>query len=86
MHAYTAESVAEGQPDKICDQISVQILDEILMQEPNAGVAVETVVTSGLVHIPEVVRAKLVDISYTTSEIWFDGRAVACRDRLAIAP
>jgi S-adenosylmethionine synthetase len=76
MHSYTAESVTEGHPDKICDQISDQILDEILKQDLAARVAVETLVTTGLVHvvgevtteayveIPQVVRAKLVEIGY----------------------
>ncbi|MDG2479169.1 MAG: S-adenosylmethionine synthetase N-terminal domain-containing protein, partial [Aquiluna sp.] len=68
---FTSESVTEGHPDKICDQISDTILDAILEQDPNARVAVETLVTTGLVHvagevdttgyveIPQLVRQKL---------------------------
>ena len=87
MQTFTAESVTEGHPDKICDQISDRILDEILLQDPSARVAVETLVTTGLVHvvgeitteayveIPQLVRAKLVEIGYTSSEIGFDGNS-----------
>lgn len=48
---FTSESVTEGHPDKICDQISDAILDEILKEDPNARVACETVVTTGLVLV-----------------------------------
>ena len=87
MQTFTAESVTEGHPDKICDQISDRILDEILLQDPSARVAVETLVTTGLVHVvgeitteayvesPQLVRAKLVEIGYTSSEIGFDGNS-----------
>ena len=50
-YTFTSESVTEGHPDKICDQISDTILDAILEQDPNARVAVETLVTTGLVHV-----------------------------------
>jgi S-adenosylmethionine synthetase len=82
---FTSESVTEGHPDKICDQISDAILDAILEQDPTARVAVETMVTTGLVHvagevttdawidIPAVVRAKLLAIGYDSSEKGFDG-------------
>jgi S-adenosylmethionine synthetase len=82
---FTSESVTEGHPDKICDQISDTILDAILEQDPNARVAVETLVTTGLVHvagevdttgyveIPQLVRQKLLDIGYNSSAIGFDG-------------
>ena len=85
MQTYTAESVTEGHPDKICDQISDRILDEILLQDSAARVAVETLATTGLVHvvgevtteayveIPQLVRSTLVDIGYTSSEIGLDG-------------
>jgi len=82
---FTSESVTEGHPDKICDQISDTILDAILEQDPSARVAVETLVTTGLVHvagevdttgyveIPQLVRQKLLDIGYNSSAIGFDG-------------
>ena len=53
---FTSESVTEGHPDKICDQISDAILDDMLRQDPQARVAVETMVTTGLVHVAGEVR------------------------------
>ncbi len=85
LRTFTSESVTDGHPDKICDQISDTILDAILSQDPTARVAVETLVTTGLVHIagevttssyveiPQLVREKLLDIGYTSSSIGFDG-------------
>jgi S-adenosylmethionine synthetase len=82
---FTSESVTEGHPDKICDQISDAILDNLISQDPASRVAVETLVTTGLVHvageittegyaeIPDIVRSKLLDIGYNSSEIGFDG-------------
>lgn len=82
---FTSESVTEGHPDKICDQISDTILDAMISQDPSARVAVETLVTTGLVHvagevttegyveIPQLVRQKIKDIGYTSSQIGFDG-------------
>jgi S-adenosylmethionine synthetase len=79
--------VTEGHPDKICDQISDTILDALLEQDPEARVAVETLVTTGLVHvagevttsgyveIPQLVRQKLIDIGYNSSQIGFDGNS-----------
>lgn len=87
LRTFTSESVTEGHPDKICDQISDTILDAILEQDPNARVAVETLVTTGLVHIagevsttgyveiPHLVRQKVLEIGYTSSEIGFDGNS-----------
>jgi S-adenosylmethionine synthetase len=84
---FTSESVTEGHPDKICDQISDAILDAMLEQDPSARVAVETLVTTGLVHvagevttegyveIPKIVRQKLLDIGYNSSAIGFDGNS-----------
>ncbi|MFC0714790.1 methionine adenosyltransferase [Cellulomonas biazotea] len=84
---FTSESVTEGHPDKICDQISDAILDAILEQDPAARVAVETMVTTGLVHvagevttsayveIPQVVRQVVRGIGYTSSHIGFDGES-----------
>ncbi|HET7305133.1 MAG TPA: methionine adenosyltransferase [Segeticoccus sp.] len=84
---FTSESVTEGHPDKICDQISDGILDAMLGQDPHARVAVETMVTTGLVHvagevsttgyvdIPRVVRDTIVEIGYDSSAKGFDGRS-----------
>ncbi|MBD7916868.1 methionine adenosyltransferase [Cellulomonas sp. Sa3CUA2] len=85
LRLFTSESVTEGHPDKICDQISDAILDAILEQDPTARVAVETMVTTGLVHvagevttsayveIPQIVREVVRGIGYTSSLIGFDG-------------
>lgn len=85
LRLFTSESVTEGHPDKICDQISDTILDAMLEQDPNSRVAVETMVTTGLVHlagevttegyveIPQLVREKIRQIGYTSSDIGFDG-------------
>lgn len=85
MRLFTSESVTEGHPDKVCDQISDAILDAILEQDPTARVAVETMVTTGLVHvagevtttayveIPQIIRQVVRGIGYTSSDIGFDG-------------
>lgn len=85
LRLFTSESVTEGHPDKICDQISDAILDAILEQDTTARVAVETMVTTGLVHvagevttsayveIPQIVREVVRGIGYTSSHIGFDG-------------
>jgi S-adenosylmethionine synthetase len=82
---FSSESVTEGHPDKICDQISDTLLDAILEQDPLARVAIETMVTTGLVHVageltttayvemPKIIREKIIDIGYTSSDIGFDG-------------
>jgi S-adenosylmethionine synthetase len=87
LRLFTSESVTEGHPDKICDQISDSILDAMLEQDPKARVAVETLVTTGLVHvagevtttsyvdIPAIVRKKIWEIGYNSSDVWFDGRS-----------
>jgi S-adenosylmethionine synthetase len=84
---FTSESVTEGHPDKICDQISDAILDNLIAQDPSSRVAVETLVTTGLVHvageittegyaeIPDIVRSKLLEIGYNSSDIGFDGNS-----------
>ena len=56
LRTFTSESVTEGHPDKICDQISDAILDDLLSQDRDARVAVETLVTTGLVHVAGEVR------------------------------
>ena len=85
LRQFTSESVTEGHPDKICDQISDAILDAMLTEDPKARVAVETMVTTGLVHvagevstsgyveIPAIVRKTVLDIGYNSSSIGFDG-------------
>jgi S-adenosylmethionine synthetase len=87
LRLFTSESVTEGHPDKICDQISDSILDALLAVDPNSRVAVETLVTTGLVHvagevstsgyvdIPTIVRDRIVEIGYDSSEVSFDGRS-----------
>ena len=86
---FTSESVTEGHPDKICDQISDAILDAILAEDPNARVACETSVTTGLVlvageittstyvDIPKVVRATIKEIGYTRAKYGFDAETSA---------
>lgn len=86
---FTSESVTEGHPDKICDQISDAILDEILTQDPNARVAAETSVTTGLVlvsgeittstyvDIPKIVRNTVKEIGYTRAKYGFDSETCA---------
>ncbi|RDY71907.1 methionine adenosyltransferase [Halobacillus sp. SY10] len=86
---FTSESVTEGHPDKICDQISDAILDEILKNDPNARVACETTVTTGLVlvsgeistntyvDIPSIVRQTIKDIGYTRAKYGFDADTCA---------
>lgn len=81
---FTSESVTEGHPDKICDQISDAVLDEIFSHDPNARVACETAVTTGLVlvmgeistncyvDIPKVVRKTVEEIGYTRAKYGFD--------------
>ena len=87
LRLFTSESVTEGHPDKICDQISDSILDAMLAEDKHARVAVETLVTTGLVHvagevtttgyvdIPGIVRKRITDIGYDSSDVWFDGRS-----------
>ncbi len=85
LRLFTSESVTEGHPDKVCDQISDAILDALLEQDPTSRVAVETMVTTGLVHvagevttnayveIPQIIREVVRGIGYTSSAIGFDG-------------
>jgi S-adenosylmethionine synthetase len=87
LRLFTSESVTEGHPDKICDQISDSILDAMLAKDPRSRVAVETMVTTGLVHvagevttssyvdIPEIVRSTVLRIGYDSSTKGFDGKS-----------
>ena len=88
-HLFTSDSVTEGHPDKICDQISDAILDEILTQDPDARVACETCVSTGLVHImgeittscyvdfQKLVREVVAGIGYTRAKYGFDADTCA---------
>ncbi len=88
-HVFTSESVTEGHPDKVADQISDAVLDAILAQDPMARVACETLVTTGMavvageittstyVHIPDLVRETVESIGYTDASYGFDGRTCA---------
>ena len=86
---FTSESVTEGHPDKICDQISDAILDAIFEKDPYGRVAAETTTTTGYamvmgeistrcyVDIPKIVRQVILDIGYDRSEYGFDGNTCA---------
>jgi S-adenosylmethionine synthetase len=87
LRLFTSESVTEGHPDKVCDQISDSILDAMLEQDPHSRVAVETLVTTGLVHvagevtteayveIPALIRELVTSIGYDHSDVGFDGKS-----------
>jgi S-adenosylmethionine synthetase len=91
---FTSESVTEGHPDKIADQISDSILDALLAQDPSSRVAVETLITTGQVHvagevttdayadIPTIVRDRILEIGYDSSRKGFDG--ASCGVNVAI--
>jgi S-adenosylmethionine synthetase len=84
-YLFTSESVTEGHPDKIADQISDSVLDAILAEDPNGRVACETMITTGLVlvageistttyvDIPSIVRSTILDIGYDRAKYGFDG-------------
>jgi S-adenosylmethionine synthetase len=86
---FTSESVSEGHPDKVADQISDAVLDEILRQDPNARVACETLIktgaaivageitTSAWVDLEDIVRKTVTDIGYNNSDVGFDGQTCA---------
>ncbi|MPY76887.1 MAG: methionine adenosyltransferase [Actinophytocola sp.] len=91
---FSSESVTEGHPDKICDAISDSVLDALLAQDPQSRVAVETLITTGQVHvagevttqayadIPTIVRGTVLDIGYDSSAKGFDG--TSCGVNVAI--
>ena len=93
-HLFTSESVTEGHPDKVADQISDAVLDAMLAGDPNSRVACETLVTTGLavvageitteaeVCIPDIIRQTLLDIGYDDSAFGIDGRS--CEVTLAL--
>ncbi|WP_435158788.1 methionine adenosyltransferase [Amycolatopsis sacchari] len=84
---FTSESVTEGHPDKICDAVSDSVLDALLEKDPRSRVAVETLITTGQVHvagevtteayadIPTIVREKILEIGYDSSAKGFDGNS-----------
>ena len=88
-HIFTSESVTEGHPDKIADQVSDAILDAVLAEDPTGRVACETLVTTGIcvvageittttyVDVPKLVRNVIRDIGYTHSEMGFDSKTCA---------
>src|SRR3954469_578379 len=88
-HLFTSESVTEGHPDKVADAISDAVLDAILTDDPDARVACETLVTTGLacvageittstyVHIPDIVRNTIREIGYTDARFGFDYQTCA---------
>ena len=88
-YLFTSESVSEGHPDKVADQISDAVLDAILRQDPEAHVACETMVKTGVaivggeitttawVDLEDLIRKVIVDIGYDSSEVGFDGHTCA---------
>src|SRR5947207_8126061 len=88
-HVFTSESVTEGHPDKIADQISDAVLDAILLEDPKARVACETLVTTGMaviageittstyVHVADIVRGTITSIGYTDANFGFDAQTCA---------
>src|SRR2546429_4948047 len=94
LRLFTSESVTEGHPDKIADQISDSILDALLTQDPRSRVAVEALITTGQVHvagevttqayvdIPTIVRERILEIGYDSSAKGFDG--TSCGVNVAI--
>ena len=88
-YLFTSESVSEGHPDKIADQISDAVLDAIIAQDPNARVACETLIKTGMaviagevttsawVDLEQLVRKTINDIGYNSSDVGFDGSTCA---------
>ena len=94
-HLFTSESVTEGHPDKVCDQISDAVLDEILSQDKNAHVACEVTATTGMIHvmgeistdcyvdIADVARKVVNNIGYNDPKCGFDGNTCAVLTSIA---
>ena len=90
---FTSESVTEGHPDKIADQISDSVLDAMLAQDPHSRVAVETLLTTGLVvvagevdttgyvDVKQLVRERILEIGYDSSAKGFDGHSCGVHGR-----
>src|SRR5712671_1784983 len=88
-HLFTSESVTEGHPDKVADQISDGVLDAILAEDPAARVACETLVTTGMavvageittkaqINVPEITRRTIESIGYTNAAYGFDSKTCA---------
>ncbi len=97
-HVFTSESVTEGHPDKIADQISDAVLDAIIAKDPAARVACETLVTTGMavvageittstyVHIPDIVRGTISAIGYTDASFGFDAHSPPSTASRATSP
>ncbi len=97
-HTFTSESVTEGHPDKMADQISDSVLDAVLESDPDGRVACETLLTTGLVvvageistqcyiDIPATVREVVCDIGYDNDAYGFNGRPAACWWRSTSSP
>src|SRR2546428_718270 len=94
-HVFTSESVTEGHPDKIADQISDAVLDAILLEDPNARVACETLVTTGMAiiaceittstyaHAPNIVRGTITSIASTDATFGFNPQPCAILTTIA---
>ena len=92
---FTSESVSEGHPDKMADQISDAVLDAIIADDPHARVAVETMVKTGMaivagevrtstyVELEDIVRQVILDIGYDSSDVGFDGATELWWDKSA---
>jgi len=88
-YIFTSESVTEGHPDKVCDQISDAVLDKVMLDDPNGRVACETFITTGLaivggeittttyIDVPELVRGVVKDIGYVNPRYGFDYKSCA---------
>ncbi len=97
-HVFTSESVTEGHPDKVADQISDAVLDAILRQDPAGRVACETLVTTGMaivageittkcyVHFPDVVRETIRKIGYVDANYGIDGTTCAVLAAITLGP
>ena len=93
-YLFTSESVSEGHPDKICDQISDAVLDAVIKDDPHGRVACETLTKTGLVmvageittstyvDVEGIVRKTVTDIGYDNSEVGFDGNTCAVINEL----